>query len=287
MRRCFARSAEVLKITTYSFSASSQGCPSGNELAPSPERWQYFEELGFDSVWDCDHFNQTSNESGPYFEGWTMLAALAARTTRIRIGVLVSCNTFRHPGLLAQEAVTVDHISNGRLELGLGCGYTEGEHSRFGIELPPPGDRRRMFHEAVQIIDSLFRNDTTTFNGRYYQLDGAYVRPAPVQKPGPPFTIGAHKTRMHYALLGMDEYYMVTLAADEQRFFTYDGEGTRTNKIRGRAEYAPFEATIRFVPFSADTEPDCQNPKKERNVRGGPLCRAPRPGATHRPRSIG
>ena len=160
------------------------------------ERWQYFEELGFDSVWDCDHFNQTSNESGPYFEGWTMLAALAARTTRIRIGVLVSCNTFRHPGLLAQEAVTVDHISNGRLELGLGCGYTEGEHSRFGIELPPPGDRRRMFHEAVQIIDSLFRNETTTFNGRYYQLDGAYVRPAPVQKPGPPFTIGAHKTRM-------------------------------------------------------------------------------------------
>ena len=102
------------------------------------ERWQYFEELGLDSVWDCDHFNQTSQPTGPYFEGWTMLAALAVCTKRIRIGVLVSCNTFRHPGLLAQEAVTVDHISHGRLELGMGCGYTEGEHSRFGIELPPP-----------------------------------------------------------------------------------------------------------------------------------------------------
>ena len=90
------------------------------------ERWQYFEELGFDSVWDCDHFNQTSNESGPYFEGWTMLAALAAKTTRIRIGVLVSCNTFRHPGLLAQEAVTVDHISNGSSGAGLGVWLYRG-----------------------------------------------------------------------------------------------------------------------------------------------------------------
>ena len=160
------------------------------------ERWQLFETLGFDSVWDCDHFNQTSNETGPYFEGWTLLAALAARTERIRVGVLVSCNTFRHPGLLAQSAITVDHISNGRLELGIGAGYTEGEHGRFGIELPAPGERRRRFHEAVQIIDSLLRNETTTFKGEHYQLDGAYVRPGPVQKPRPPLTLGAHKTRM-------------------------------------------------------------------------------------------
>jgi alkanesulfonate monooxygenase SsuD/methylene tetrahydromethanopterin reductase-like flavin-dependent oxidoreductase (luciferase family) len=160
------------------------------------ERWCYFERLGFDSVWDCDHLNQTSRPTGPYFEGWTLLAALAQRTTRIRIGVLVSCNTFRHPGLLAQAAVTVDHVSNGRLELGLGAGYAEGEHQRFGIPLPPPGDRRRAFHEAVRIVDSLLRNETTTFHGRYYRLEGAYVRPAPVQKPRPPLTLGAHGPRM-------------------------------------------------------------------------------------------
>jgi len=160
------------------------------------ERWQYFEELGFDSVWDCDHFNQTSDPDSPYFEGWTLLAGLAAQTKRIRIGVLVSCNTFRHPALLAQQALTVDHISNGRLELGIGAGYQEGEHARFGIPLPPPGDRRRAFHEAVQIVDSLLRNETTTFQGRYYQLAGAYVRPAPVQKPRPPLTLAAHKKLM-------------------------------------------------------------------------------------------
>ena len=159
-------------------------------------RWQYFEQLGFDSVWVCDHLNSTSQPTSPYFEGWTTLGALAGRTTHIRVGVLVSCNTFRHPGLLAQAAVTVDHISNGRLELGMGAGYGEGEHQRFGIYLPPPGDRRRAFREAVQIVDSLLRNETTTFNGRYYQLDGAYVRPTPIQKPRPPLTIGAHKPHM-------------------------------------------------------------------------------------------
>jgi alkanesulfonate monooxygenase SsuD/methylene tetrahydromethanopterin reductase-like flavin-dependent oxidoreductase (luciferase family) len=160
------------------------------------ERWRLFEALGFDSVWDCDHLNQTSQPEAPYFEGWTLLSALATQTHRIRIGVLVSSNTFRHPGLLAQQAVTVDHISNGRLELGIGAGYAEGEHRRFGITLPSPGDRRRAFHEAVQIIDSLLRNETTTFDGRYYQLDGAYVRPRPVQAPRPRLTLGAHGPRM-------------------------------------------------------------------------------------------
>ena len=160
------------------------------------KRWQYFEELGFDSVWDCDHFNQPSNPSGPYFEGWTLLAALATRTERIRLGVLVSCNTFRHPALLAQEAITVDHISNGRLELGFGAGWFAGEHQRVGIDFPAPAELVGRFHEAVQILDGLLRNETTTFAGRYYRLDGAYVRPGSVQKPRPPLTLGAHKPRM-------------------------------------------------------------------------------------------
>ncbi len=160
------------------------------------ERWQYFEQLGFDSAWDCDHFNQPSRPDGPYYEGWTLLAALAARTERIRVGVLVSSNTFRHPALIAQMAVTLDHVSNGRLELGFGAGWFVPEHERFGIEFLPPGERVAQFREAVEIVDSLLRNETTTFAGRYYQLDGAYVRPAPVQKPRPPLTLGAHRTRM-------------------------------------------------------------------------------------------
>jgi F420-dependent oxidoreductase-like protein len=160
------------------------------------ERWQYFEQLGFDSVWDCDHFNQPSSPDGPYFEAWTLLAALAARTERIRVGVLVSSNTFRHPALIAQQAVTLDHISNGRLELGLGAGWFVPEHERLGIPFPPPGERVGRFREAVEIVDSLLRNETTNFEGRYYRLDEAYVRPAPVQQPRPPLTLGAHRPRM-------------------------------------------------------------------------------------------
>ena len=165
-------------------------------FATLAERWRLFEELGFDSVWDCDHFNQPSQPTGPYFEGWTLLAALAARTERIRVGVLVSCNTFRYPALLAQQAVTVDHVSNGRLELGFGAGWFVEEHERFGIPFPARGELVGRFREAVQILDSLLRNETTTFEGRYYRLEGAYVRPGPVQKPRPPLTLGAHGPRM-------------------------------------------------------------------------------------------
>src|SRR5919198_1462489 len=114
------------------------------------ERWQYFERLGFDSVGDCAHWTQPSRPDGPYFEGWTLLAALAARTERIRVGVLVSSNTFRHPALLAQQALTVDHISRGRLELGFGAGWYVPEHERFGIDFPPPRELVDRFREAVQ-----------------------------------------------------------------------------------------------------------------------------------------
>jgi F420-dependent oxidoreductase-like protein len=160
------------------------------------ERWRLFEQLGFDSAWDCDHYVQPSRPQGPYLEAWTLLAALAAGTERIRVGVLVSCNTFRHPALLAKEAVTVDHISGGRLELGLGAGWYEPEHAMYGIDFPPPRELVDRFREAVEIVDSLLRNELTTYEGRHYQLRDAAFRPAPVQRPRPPLTLGAHGPRM-------------------------------------------------------------------------------------------
>ena len=160
------------------------------------ERWRLFERLGFDSAWDCDHYVQPSRPDGPYFEGWTLLAALAARTERIRVGVLVSCNTFRHPALLAKEAVTVDHVSGGRLELGLGAGWYEPEHAMYGIAFPPPRELVDRFREAVEVVDSLLRNELTTYRGRHYQLADAAFRPGPVQRPRPPLTLGAHGPRM-------------------------------------------------------------------------------------------
>jgi F420-dependent oxidoreductase-like protein len=160
------------------------------------ERWRRFEELGFDSVWDCDHWVQPSRPSGPYFEAWTLLAALAAKTQRIRIGVLVSSNTFRHPAWLAKMAATVDHVSGGRLELGLGAGWYEPEHRMLGIEFPKPKELVDRFEEAVRVVDLLLRQDVTSFEGSHYRLRDATFRPRPVQQPRPPLTIGAHGTRM-------------------------------------------------------------------------------------------
>ncbi len=160
------------------------------------ERWRYLESLGFDSLWDCDHMVQPSRPDGPYHEGWTLLAGLAAVTERVRIGVLVSSNTFRHPALLAKEAATVDHISNGRLELGLGAGWYVPEHTMFGLEFPEPPELVSRFREAVEIIDGLLRNEYTTYQGEHYQLEEAAFRPRPVQQPRPPFTIGAKKRKM-------------------------------------------------------------------------------------------
>jgi F420-dependent oxidoreductase-like protein len=160
------------------------------------ERWRRYEALGFDSIWDCDHLYQPSKPTGPYFEAWTLLAALATQTERVRIGVLVTCNTFRHPGLLAKEAVTVDHVSNGRLDIGLGAGWFVPEHEQFGIPFPSPGELVGRFREAVEIIDGMLRNELTTYEGRYYQLHDAPSRPLPVQRPRPPLLLAGKGPRM-------------------------------------------------------------------------------------------
>ena len=160
------------------------------------DRWRYFEELGFDSIWHFDHLLQPYEPSLPYFEGWTLLAALAARTSRVRVGLLVASNTFRHPALLAQQAITLDHISQGRLELGIGAGWFVEEHDRFGIPLHQPGVRVDRFEEALKVIDPLLRGETVSYQGRHYQLREARLRPRPVQSPRPPLTLGAHRPRM-------------------------------------------------------------------------------------------
>ena len=160
------------------------------------ERWQLFESLGFDSLWDCDHYVQPSRPTGPYFEGWSLLAALAAVTSRARIGVLVSCNTFRHPALVAKMAATIDHISNGRLDVGLGAGWYVPEHEMFGIDFPSPAELVGRFREAVQIVDGMLRQETTTFQGQYYRVTEARSLPLPLQKPRPPLTLGGHGPRM-------------------------------------------------------------------------------------------
>ena len=158
--------------------------------------WRRVEALGFDSLWLPDHLVPPFRIDGPIFEAWTLLAALATQTERVRLGVLVSCNTFRHPPLVAKQAATVDHVSGGRLEMGLGAGWFKPEHDMFGIELPAPAELVARFREAVEVVDLLLRQDVTTYEGRYYQLREAPFRPAPVQRPRPPLTLGAHGPKM-------------------------------------------------------------------------------------------
>lgn len=160
------------------------------------ERWRLFEKLGFESAWLCDHLIQPSRPTGPYFEAWTLLAGLAAETSKIRIGILVTSNTFRYPQVVAKMATTIDHISNGRLEIGLGAGWYEPEHTMFGIPFPETKELVSRFKEAVQVVDLMTREDTSSFDGQYYQLRDATSRPGSVQKPRPPLVLGAFGPRM-------------------------------------------------------------------------------------------
>lgn len=166
------------------------------------------EELGFDHAWLVDHLVDT--DGGPEdgcLEAWTLLAAIAARTQRIRLGVLVSSNTFRNPAILLKEAVTVDHISGGRLNLGIGTGWHEDEHRRYGIDLPAPPERVDRFEEAIELITRLMAEPSVTHHGRFYRLEDARLRPAPVQRPRIPIVIAAHRPRMlHIAARHADQW---------------------------------------------------------------------------------
>jgi len=157
------------------------------------KRWQYIEELGFDTVWLPDHIVSFSEPTHPLFESWTVLSALATQTSRIRIGVNVTNILFRNPVLLAKQIVTVDHISNGRLKLALGSGNAAPSYGMAGIDAGTVTERIDRLAEATELIDRLLRNDVTTYEGRYYQIKDAMMRPPPVQKPRPPLTIAAHR----------------------------------------------------------------------------------------------
>jgi alkanesulfonate monooxygenase SsuD/methylene tetrahydromethanopterin reductase-like flavin-dependent oxidoreductase (luciferase family) len=170
--------------------------PSQKPWTALADEWRWLDGIpAVDSLWLADHYVPPFKLDGPIFEAWTALAGLAMATGRARIGILVSCNTFRHPPLLAKEAVTVDHISGGRLEFGLGAGWFVPEHTMYGIPFPEPKELVDRFKEAVEICDALFTQEVVTYDGHYYQLQEAFFSPAPLQARLP-FTLGAHGPRM-------------------------------------------------------------------------------------------
>lgn len=166
-------------------------------------RVRFAEEAGFDGAWIFDHFKPLYGEGpGPCLEGWTLLAGLAAATERIRLATLVTGITYRHPSLLAAEAITVDHISGGRLELALGAAWFEEEHRQLGFDFPPAGERVEFLEEAIEVIRLLMTTDDATFEGRHARLAGATYRPRPVQRPHPPLWIGASGEQRMLPLVG-------------------------------------------------------------------------------------
>ena len=151
---------------------------------------------GLDSVWINDHLLGPGRPDAPQFEAWTALAAVGAETSRVRLGHLVNCVSFRNVGVFAKQAATVDHLSGGRLEIGLGAGWYEQEYTSFGYEFPSAGDRVSALVEYIEALDLLFTGDAVDYAGEFVTLSGAHCLPVPVQNPRPPIVIGTNRPRM-------------------------------------------------------------------------------------------
>jgi F420-dependent oxidoreductase-like protein len=154
--------------------------------------WQEIETLGYDTAWLFDHFLPIfSDPTGPCLDGWTALAGLAVATRKVRLGLMVTGNTYRHPAVLAKMATTVDIISGGRLIFGIGAGWFELEHQEYGIPFHTLSGRLGRLDETLQAIKLLWTQERSNFKGRYIQLANASFNPKPVQKPHPTILIGA------------------------------------------------------------------------------------------------
>jgi F420-dependent oxidoreductase-like protein len=154
--------------------------------------WREIDALGYDTAWVFDHFLPIfSDPTGPCLEGWTALAALATATSNVRIGSMVTGNTYRHPAVLAKMATTVDIISGGRLIFGIGAGWFELEHQEYGIAFHTTGARLRRLDEALDTIKLLWTEERASYSGKYFRLHNASFNPKPVQRPHPPILIGA------------------------------------------------------------------------------------------------
>ena len=178
------------------------------------------EASGYDALLRSDHYLSVDDEGERgALDAWATLAALAATTKTLRLGTLVSPATFRHPAVLAKNALTVDHVSGGRLELGIGTGWHHAEHAAFGFPFPPMRERFDLYAEQVEIVHGLLRPGRFTFTGRHYRLDGVESLPRPVQEPHPPLVLGGSAKPRAAALAARfaDEYNVVYADLDTCR----------------------------------------------------------------------
>jgi F420-dependent oxidoreductase-like protein len=201
------------------------------------------EQHGVETLFRSDHYISQSDESGNVaHDAWTTLAGLAARTSTLRFGTLVSPATFRLPALLANAVATVDHISSGRIELGLGAGWMEREHRAYGFPFPETSTRLQMFAEQLEIVHRLWTEDRVDFRGTHYTLEDAPAQPKPVQQPRPRLLVGGSGTRgtAEPAARFADEYNTPFASPDDFA------------RIRAKVQHA-CEATGRTLSYSLMT----------------------------------
>ncbi len=206
--------------------------------------WIEADQGGFwDMVWLNDHlYPPKSPPELPIMDAWTLFGGLAAVTERIRFGTMVSANTFRHPVILAKQAATLDRMSHGRLEIGVGTGWHEAEHAAFGIELPPLKERFELLDETFAILDGLFTQEVFRFQGKHRTINDAHFEPKPVQQPRPPFVIGGTgpKKTIPLAAKWADQWnfpdYTWDLDLFKDRLALLDAECERIGRDRGEIE---------------------------------------------------
>jgi F420-dependent oxidoreductase-like protein len=164
----------------------------GTTFGALRDLWRCADEIDvYELAWMNDHFLPVlGDRSGPCLESWVTVTALAQATTRLRVGFLVSAMIYRHPAVLAKMAATLDIVSGGRLELGLGAGWAADECTAYGIDLPPLGERFDRFEEGCHVVTSLLTQEVSNFQGRFFRLVNAPCEPKPIQRPHPPIMIG-------------------------------------------------------------------------------------------------
>jgi F420-dependent oxidoreductase-like protein len=219
------------------------------------------ESLGFDSLWVYDHFHSVPEPTQEVtYEAWTLMAALAATTDSVRLGQMCTCNTYRPPAYLAKVAASIDVISSGRLEMGIGAGWYEHEHDGYGYEFLSPGGRLGLLEEGVEIMRAMWTEDLVTYEGKYYSLDGAICQPKPIQQPHIPFWIA-----------GGGEKVTLNIAARYAQYTNFGGDAldgfkSKSEVLRGHCEDVgtDFEAITRSTNFNilcAETEAEVQEKK--------------------------
>ena len=225
----------------------------GGSYEQMRDAWLEADRLGFDTGWLHDHLLNQNDIALPEDEGWTVLTALLTQSSRIRGGLMVTANTFRHPALLAKMVTTLDIISGGRVEVGLGAGWFEAEHRQYGLALPPIGERMRRLEESCQILEALWTEKRATFEGAYYEVRDAYHEPKPVQRPYPPLTIGTsgEQVGLRIAARHAHTWNMARATPDEfrRKSALLDGYCREIGR-----EPRDIERSIQFLPDAMDGE---------------------------------